>query len=53
MWQVGFIDHETYAIYDGADVSTDCKEINTAEFTYNNAVFTLGAAHMYNFVSRY
>lgn len=40
-----------YNIYDGAHVGTNCTDINKAQFSYNNAVFLLGAAHMYNFVS--
>lgn len=40
-----------YNIYDGAHVETNCTDINKAQFSYNNAVFLLGAAHMYNFVS--
>lgn len=47
---VGFMDAE-YNIYDGAHVETNCTDINKAQFSYNNAVFLLGAAHMYNFVS--
>lgn len=48
---VGFIDNATYAIYDGAITDTHCKEINRAEFSYNNGVFAQGAAFMYNAVS--
>lgn len=39
-----------YNIYDGAHVETNCTDINRAQFSYNNAVFLLGAAHMYNMV---
>ncbi|KAK0387452.1 hypothetical protein NLU13_5764 [Sarocladium strictum] len=49
MESVGFIDPNTYAIYDGAHVETNCTDINKAEFSYNNAVWTLGAAYMYNY----
>lgn len=47
---VGFMDAD-YNIYDGAHVETNCTDINKAQFSYNNAVYLLGAAHMYNFVS--
>lgn len=40
-----------YNIYDGAHVGTNCTDINKAQFSYNNAVFLIGAAYMYNFVS--
>lgn len=39
-----------YRIYDGAHVETNCTDINKAQFSYNNAVYLLGAAHMYNYV---
>ncbi|KAH0530979.1 hypothetical protein TsFJ059_005543 [Trichoderma semiorbis] len=48
MTKIGFLDNDTYAIYDGADVSNNCTEINKAEFSYNSAVFVLGTAYMYN-----
>lgn len=47
---VGFIDAK-YNIYDGAHVGTNCTDINKAQFSYNNGVFLLGAAMMYNYVS--
>lgn len=39
-----------YNIFDGAHVGTNCTDINRAQFSYNNAVFILGAAYMYNYV---
>lgn len=39
-----------YRIYDGAHVETNCTDINRAQFSYNNAVYLLGAAYMYNYV---
>ncbi|GAO16504.1 uncharacterized protein UV8b_06992 [Ustilaginoidea virens] len=45
---VGFLDSETYAIYDGAGVASNCTKINKAQFSYNNGVWALGAAFMYN-----
>lgn len=52
MESVGFLNNETYAIYDGANVDDNCTDINKAEFSYNNGVFALGAAYMYNAVSK-
>lgn len=40
-----------YNIFDGAHVEMNCTDINRAQFSYNNGVFLLGAAYMYNFVS--
>ncbi|TGJ81478.1 hypothetical protein E0Z10_g7282 [Xylaria hypoxylon] len=45
---VGFMD-ENYNIFDGAHVQANCTDINRAQFSYNNGVFLLGAAYMYNF----
>jgi mannan endo-1,6-alpha-mannosidase len=47
---VGLLDKD-YNIYDGAHVETNCTDINRAQFSYNNGVFLLGAAYMYNYVS--
>lgn len=49
MQGVGFMDKD-YRIYDGAHVETNCTDINRAQFSYNNAVYLLGAAYMYNYV---
>ncbi|KJZ73895.1 hypothetical protein HIM_06788 [Hirsutella minnesotensis 3608] len=48
MEKIGFLDPQTYAIYDGANIGTGCKDINKAQFSYNNGVFAQGAAFMYN-----
>ncbi|KIH86846.1 mannan endo-1,6-alpha-mannosidase [Sporothrix brasiliensis 5110] len=44
---VGYMDAE-YNIYDGAHVETNCTDINKAQFSYNSAVWLLGAAYMWN-----
>lgn len=48
--KVGFIDPNTYAVYDGATVDDNCKVINQVQYSYNNAIFAEGAAFMYNHV---
>ncbi|KXH41601.1 glycosyl hydrolase family 76 [Colletotrichum salicis] len=48
MTSVGFIDAD-YNIYDGGHVEQNCTDINKAQFSYNNGVFILGAAMMYNY----
>ncbi|KAL2135385.1 hypothetical protein VTI74DRAFT_8797 [Chaetomium olivicolor] len=47
---VGFMDSK-YNIYDGGHVEQNCTDINRAQFSYNNAVFALGAAYMYNYTN--
>lgn len=49
---VGLIDNQ-YKIYDGAHIETNCTDINKVQFSYNMGVWTLGAAMMYNHVSRF
>lgn len=53
-WQwtvdVGFMTEE-YRFWDGADDTNNCTEFNKIEWTYNSAVYLLGAANMYNYVS--
>lgn len=41
---------DNYDIYDGAHIEHNCTDINKLQFSYNAAVFTLGAANMYNYV---
>lgn len=48
--EVGFMD-DKYNIFDGAHVETNCTDINRAQFSYNNAIYLLGAAHMYNYTN--
>lgn len=50
MVNVGFMDPDNDNIYDGAHTDKNCTDINKAQFSYNNGVFILGAAHMYNYV---
>ncbi|PSS27636.1 glycoside hydrolase family 76 protein [Amorphotheca resinae ATCC 22711] len=47
---VGLMD-EDYRIYDGAHIETNCTDINKVQFSYNMAVWTLGAANMYNYTN--
>jgi hypothetical protein len=46
---VGLMD-ANYNIYDGAHIETNCTDINKVQFSYNMAVWLLGAANMYNYV---
>lgn len=47
---VGLMD-ANYNIYDGAHIESNCTDINRVQFSYNMAVWLLGAANMYNYVS--
>ncbi|KAK2624910.1 hypothetical protein QTJ16_005279 [Diplocarpon rosae] len=46
---VGFIDKD-YKVYDGGHIEFNCTDINHVQFSYNIAVWLLGAANMYNYV---
>ena len=48
---VGFIQTPEYFFYDGGHTPLNCSDINRIQWSYNPAVFLLGAANMYNFVS--
>ncbi|KAH8648937.1 glycoside hydrolase family 76 protein [Tricladium varicosporioides] len=47
---VGLMDHN-YNIYDGAHIESNCTDINKVQFSYNMAVWLLGAANMYNYTN--
>lgn len=39
-----------WQVYDGGHIEHNCTDINKVEFSYNSAVWLLGAANMYNYV---
>lgn len=41
----------TFQIFDGTDSADNCSGINHIQWSYNNGILLLGAAHMYNHVS--
>ncbi|EMR66944.1 putative glycoside hydrolase family 76 protein [Eutypa lata UCREL1] len=45
---VGIVNRDTYTVYDGVDAADDCTKVNTHQFSYTQAVYTYGAAVMYN-----
>jgi mannan endo-1,6-alpha-mannosidase len=48
MTSVGLIDDD-YNVWDGASSLTNCTPIVRQQYSYNSAIFLLGAAHMYNY----
>ncbi|KAG6006900.1 hypothetical protein E4U21_006619 [Claviceps maximensis] len=51
MWDRNYIDHKTWAAYDGAHVDQNCTDVNKVTFSYNAAVLVQGAAFMYNYTN--
>jgi mannan endo-1,6-alpha-mannosidase len=49
MIDVKFINTNTWYVYDGADVETNCTVLTPYQFTYNAGGMILGAAAMYNY----
>ncbi|RFU80478.1 glycoside hydrolase family 76 [Trichoderma arundinaceum] len=49
MMDVKYIDDKTWAVYDGANITTNCTGIVPYQFTYNAGGMLLGAAAMYNY----
>lgn len=43
---LGFIDSESYRVYDGAGIQSNCKDLNTKSYTYTTGIFLYGAAIM-------
>jgi len=50
MWDRNYIDHKSWAAYDGAHVDKNCTDVNKVTFSYNAGVLVQGAAFMYNYV---
>ncbi|KAG5964223.1 hypothetical protein E4U56_002366 [Claviceps arundinis] len=48
LWGVEFIDHENWAVYDGANVKDNCSVVVKAQYSYNAGVVVQGAAFMYS-----
>ncbi|KAB5559759.1 glycoside hydrolase [Coniochaeta sp. 2T2.1] len=51
LWNVNYIDHEIWSVYDGAHVKHNCTDINKAQFSYNIAILLQGSAFMYNYTN--
>ncbi|KAK4096314.1 glycoside hydrolase family 76 protein [Parathielavia hyrcaniae] len=49
LWNVQYIDHDNWAVYDGGHVEHNCTDINRAQFSYNAALLLHGSAFMYNY----
>ncbi|XMA07222.1 hypothetical protein WAI453_000013 [Rhynchosporium graminicola] len=47
---VGYMDKD-YNVYDGGHIGHNCTDINKVQFSYNMAVWLLGAANMYNYTN--
>lgn len=50
MTNIGLID-SSYNVFDGTGIDKNCTVIVKQQFSYNSAIFLLGAATMYNYVS--
>ncbi|RYO83732.1 hypothetical protein DL764_009427 [Monosporascus ibericus] len=48
---VGLIDKQWYFIYDGVDAKDNCATVNRHQFSYTQAVYTYGAAVLYNYTN--
>lgn len=51
LWNVNYIDHEEWAVYDGGHVEHNCTDVNKARFSYNAALLLHGSAFMYNYTN--
>ncbi|KAJ6787870.1 hypothetical protein PWT90_10444 [Aphanocladium album] len=51
LWNVGFIDNQSWHVYDGGHVEHNCTDINRLKVSYNPAVLIHGSAFMYNYTN--
>ncbi|KAG8410995.1 hypothetical protein J3459_016753 [Metarhizium acridum] len=51
LWGVKYIDHDNWAVYDGASVNDNCTDIHKTQYSYNAGVLIQGVAFMYNHTS--
>ncbi|EAA30434.1 hypothetical protein GE21DRAFT_10541 [Neurospora crassa] len=49
IYDVNYIDHDSWKVYDGGHVEHNCTDINKAQFSYSAAILVQGAAFMYNY----
>ena len=47
-YDIGFIDHNSYHVYDGASSQQNCSVINGESFTYTSGIYMYGAAVLAN-----
>jgi mannan endo-1,6-alpha-mannosidase len=47
-WDIGFIDHDNYHVYDGTDSANNCSEVTAGAFTYTTGIYLYGAAVLAN-----
>lgn len=50
--ETGIIDKNTYRIYDGASIDTQCKDVTPKSFSYTAGIFLYGAAVMANITGK-
>lgn len=46
--EMGILDNNTYRVYDGASIDTNCKGVTQKSFSYTTGIFLYGAAVMTN-----
>ncbi|KAJ4270473.1 hypothetical protein NW762_002158 [Fusarium torreyae] len=51
-WDVGFIDHRNYHVYDGASVLDNCQKTTYHSFTYTSGIYLYGAAVLANYTEK-
>jgi mannan endo-1,6-alpha-mannosidase len=51
IYDVNYIDHESWAVYDGGHIPHNCTDINRAQFSYNAGLLLQGSAFMYNYTN--
>ncbi|CAG9997944.1 unnamed protein product [Clonostachys byssicola] len=47
-FDIGFIDPESYHVYDGTDSANNCSDVNKISYTYTSGIYLHGAAVLAN-----
>ena len=50
-YEIGFIDHEAWHVYDGTDAANNCSDVNRVSYTYTSGVYLYGAAVLANYTN--
>lgn len=48
-YEIGFIDHEFWHVYDGTDAANNCSDVNKQSYTYTSGVYLYAASVLANY----
>ncbi|EPY49582.1 mannan endo-1,6-alpha-mannosidase [Schizosaccharomyces cryophilus OY26] len=48
---VGFVDLDSYAVYDGSNTASNCSTVTNEQWSYTTGVYLAGTAFLYNYTN--